>query len=75
MAGITLEQAQTQLDQYLEAERAVLANQEYEIGGRRLKRADLESIQVGIRAWDTRVKQLSDRANGRRRSYTVRMGG
>ncbi len=75
MAGITLEQAQAQLDKYLEAEAAVLANQEYEIAGRRLKRADLASIQIGIKAWDGRVKQLSDRATGRRRSYTVRMGG
>lgn len=71
MAGITLEKAQTQLDMYLEAEQAVLLNQEYEIAGRRLKRADLASIQMGIKSWDARVKQLSDVAGGRRRSRTI----
>lgn len=74
MAGITLEQAQAQLEKYLEAETAVLANQEYEIAGRRLKRADLQSIQIGIKTWDARVKQLSGPASLRRRNYTVRMG-
>jgi hypothetical protein len=71
MAGITLENAQAQLDLYLEAERAVLLNQEYEIAGRRLKRADLESIQIGIKSWDARVKQLAGVACGRRRNRTI----
>ncbi len=48
MAGLTLAQAQAQLDAYLAAETAVLGGQEYEIGGRRLRRADLRSIQQGI---------------------------
>ena len=45
MAGITLAQAQAQLDAYLAAETAVLGGQEYQINGRRLTRADLRSIQ------------------------------
>jgi predicted nucleic acid-binding protein len=48
MPGITLAQAQTQLDAYLAAETAVLAGQKYEIAGRVLQRADLAQIQAGI---------------------------
>lgn len=58
MSGITLDVAQARLTLYLEAEAAVLANQSYEIAGRRLTRADLEAIQAGIRTWDERCKAL-----------------
>lgn len=74
MAGITLDQAQTQLDAYLAAETAVLSGQAYELAGRSLRRADLESIQAGITLWDERVKNLSARASGIRRSRTVAPG-
>lgn len=59
MAGITLAAAQARLDAYLAAELAVLGGQEYEISGRRLKRADLREIRAGISVWDQRVKDLS----------------
>lgn len=75
MAGITLGQAQAQLENYLNAETAVLAGQSYEIAGRKLTRADLKSIQAGIDAWDERVKQLSVKAGGRGRARTVVVGG
>lgn len=74
MAGITLAQAQTQLDAYLAAETAVLSGQAYELAGRSLRRADLESIQSGITLWNQRVKDLSARASGTRRSRTVAPG-
>ncbi len=74
MAGITLEQAQTQLDAYLAAETAVLAGQEYEIAGRRLRRANLAEIQQGITLWSDRVAQLQSKANGGRRSISARPG-
>lgn len=74
MAGITLAQAETQLTAYLAAETAVLSGQSYELAGRRLTRADLESIQAGITTWDKRVKELSSRASGVRRSRTVAPG-
>jgi len=70
MAGLTLAQAQAQLDAYLAAETAVLGGQEYEIGGRRLRRADLRTIQQGITLWNQRVQELSARASGRGRSIT-----
>jgi hypothetical protein len=71
MAGITLELAQAQLETYLAAEVAVLANQSYEIAGRKLTRADLYAIQAGVRAWDDRVKSLASRSQGRRRNRTI----
>lgn len=71
MAGITLTQAQTQLDAYLAAETAVLSGQAYEIAGRRLTRADLAAIQTGITTWNRRVSDLARSAGGRSRSRTV----
>jgi len=61
MAGITLTLAQTQLDAYLAAETAILSGQEYVIGSRRLKRADLESVQAGITLWNQRAQDLTAR--------------
>lgn len=75
MVGITLEQAQAQLDAYLAAEKAVLVGQSYEIAGRRLTRANLADIQTGITTWSARVTDLSGKARGRRRSRTVVVGG
>ena len=74
MAGITLLQAQTQLDAYLAAETAVLTGQSYEIAGRKLTRADLDSIQKGIELWNSRLVTLNNQARGRSRSRTVVVG-
>lgn len=74
MPGITLLQAQTQLDAYLAAETAVLSGQSYEIAGRKLTRADLDSIQKGIESWNARVGTLGNKAQGRSRSRTVVVG-
>lgn len=71
MAGITLEQAQAQLDTWLAASTAVAANQEYEIdttnGRRRLKRADASEIRAQVKFWDERVRSLTPAAAGGRR--------
>jgi hypothetical protein len=58
MAGITLAQAEARLQEYLDAESAVLTKQEYQINGRRLTLANLEEIQKGIDQWDKRCKAL-----------------
>jgi phage FluMu protein gp41 len=71
MAGITLLQAQTQLDSYLAAETAVLSGQSYEIAGRKLSRADLASIQQGVQLWNSRVINLTNQSRGRSRARTV----
>lgn len=74
MAGITLTQAQTQLDAYLAAETAVLTGQSYEIAGRKLTRADLDSIQQGIKLWNNRLITLTNQASGRSRARTIVVG-
>lgn len=71
MAGITAQQAQTQLDAYLAAETAALAGQSYEIAGRRLTRANLREIREGIEYWSRRVGELTTRATGRSRARTI----
>jgi hypothetical protein len=75
MAGITLLQAQTQLNAYLAAETAVLGGQKYEIAGRMLMRADLGEIRKGIEVWNSRVIMLTNQGNGRSRARTVVAGG
>ena len=61
MAGITLAAAQAQLDAYLAAETAILSRQEYVINGRRLRFADLATVQAGITLWNQRVQDLTAR--------------
>ncbi len=72
MAGITLAFAQARLDEYLAAELAVLAKQEYKINNRSLKLPDLAEIRLGIEMWDRKVKALSSTNNGIGRSITPR---
>jgi hypothetical protein len=72
MAGITLEQATARLQVYLDAEAAILARQEYRIGDRSMKFADLAEVQAGVDIWNRRVQELTNRssAGGRGRSFT-----
>ena len=74
MAGITLAQAEVQLNAYLAAETAVLSGQKYEIAGRMLMRANLAEIQMGITLWNSRVVLLTNQKNGRSRARTVVVG-
>lgn len=71
MSGITLAQAQAQLEAYLAAETAALAKKSYTIAGRTLTFQDLPAIQSGIELWNRRVGELSARANGRGRTRTM----
>ena len=74
MAGITLLQAQTQLDAYMAAETAVLSGQSYEIAGRKLSRANLAEIRTGVDLWNSRVITLTNQSQGRSRARTVVAG-
>jgi hypothetical protein len=65
MAGITLEQAQQQLQAWLQASMKVASNQSYEIGGRKLTRADAADIQTQIKFWDDKAKALTRAAKGK----------
>lgn len=74
MAGITLAQAEAQLQKYLDAEDKILKGQRVEVDGKSLTRANLEQVQAGISAWDKRVKELAGAAAGRGRARTVQPG-
>jgi Family of unknown function (DUF6148) len=72
MAGITLEQAQAQLDAWLLASAAVANSQSYEIdtgsaGRRKLERADAAEIRQQIAFWQNKVDLLTAAAAGGRR--------
>jgi hypothetical protein len=75
MSGITLEQAQLMLDTYIAAEVAILANQSYEIAGRKLTRADLRWVIAGREEWNGHVRRLSRVQRGRSRARTIVPGG
>ena len=67
MAGITLAQAQEQLDKWLEASLSVAKNQSYTIAGRTLTRANLDQINNSIDKWQAKVDELSRVASGKSR--------
>jgi hypothetical protein len=76
MAGITLEQAQQQLDTWMAASMKVASGQAYEIEGRKMTRANLAEIQQSITFWDAKVKSLTPtRRRGARVRYVVPRGG
>lgn len=58
-----LERLKKRLNLYYEAEEAVLLNQEYVIGTKSLKRADLSTIRSTIKDIEKQVEQLE--AGGR----------
>jgi hypothetical protein len=64
MAGITLSDAETKLDLWMTAETAVASGQEYTIGSRNLRRADLKEIRGQIDYWNGWVQRLSNGGNG-----------
>ena len=71
MAGITLAQAQAQLDAWLAASLATTSGQSYTIAGRSLSRVNAGEINRNIDAWNARVITLSNKADGRSRARTV----
>lgn len=73
MAGINLEQAQAQLNAWLEADLKVAGGQSYEIAGRKLTRANAAEITNKIDYWNNKVQSLSQGAAGRSRARTMRV--
>lgn len=59
MAGITVGQAQAQLDLWVAANTAVAGGQRYIIKDRELYRTDAAEIRNQIDYWDAMVKRLS----------------
>lgn len=78
MAGISVDQAQAQLDLWIEANARVASAQSYEISTgngstRRLTRADAAEIRAQIDYWRAMVSELTPASAGglRRVSYIV----
>jgi len=57
-------QATDMLTLYIQAETAVLAGQEFTLGDRRLRRADLAEIRAGRREWQAKVNSETARQAG-----------
>lgn len=70
MPGITLAQAEAQLELWLGASTAVAKRQSYTIGDRSLTLADAGEIRDQVTYWDKKVKELSNNG-GRRLSHAV----
>jgi len=73
MAGITLANAEAQLQLWLTASEKVASGQEYRMGDRWLRRSDADHIQSMIEFWDSRAQKLS-RASGLRIRKAVPLG-
>ncbi len=64
MATWTKDEAKERLSMWLSAEGAVATGQEYRIGTRSLKRADLKEIRNQILFWKRQVDQLESGRKG-----------
>lgn len=70
MSAYDLETAKKHLNAWLEAELAVSTGQSYQIGSRRLDRANLYQIREQIKYWKNEVEkiELSQRRKGKIRT-------
>jgi coenzyme F420-reducing hydrogenase delta subunit len=69
MGNDRLTKAKERLNMYYEAEIAVLTGQEYRIGTRSMKRADLAEIRSAITELEKQVKELG--SGGKRKAYRI----
>ena len=74
---MTLDDWRARLAEYRAAETRILQSQEYQVGGastgRRTRRADLESVQAGIRECNAEIARLESAAQSRgRRTFRLR---
>jgi polyhydroxyalkanoate synthesis regulator phasin len=66
MTNTRLNLAKERLQAYYQAEMAVLTGQEYRIGTRTLRRADLTEIRKAINELERQVQQLENQEAGNR---------
>ena len=66
--------AESRLALYLEAEKAILSGQSYEIEGLKLTRANLSDVQAMIAKLQTELAALEARLNNRARFRIMRPG-
>lgn len=65
MASEALERARRRLELYYKAEEAILTGQEYTIGSKKLRRADLSDVQAMISKLEKDVKALESGGKNR----------
>lgn len=70
MQEARLERYRKRLSMYYEAEEAVLLNQEYSIGTRSLKRADLSTIRAAIRELEGQIALLEN-SGGKNKAFRL----
>ena len=63
-----LERYKKRLEMYYEAEEAVLLNQEYTIGTKSLKRADLSTIRAAIKDLEKQIESLES-SGGKNKAF------
>ena len=70
MQEARLERYRKRLSMYYEAAEAVLLNQEYSIGTRSLKRADLSTIRAAIRELEGQI-ELLENSGGKNKAFRL----
>ena len=65
--------AEKRLELYLNAEEAILSGQSYEMGDRKLTRANLKDVVSTINSLKKEIAALETRLNGRARVRIVRL--
>lgn len=65
-----LERYKKRLEMYYEAEEAVLLNQEYTIGAKSLKRADLSTIRAAIKELEGQIGTL-EASGGKNKAFRI----
>lgn len=65
MANEALERTRRRLELYYKAEEAILTGQEYTIGSKKLRRADLSDVQAMISKLEKDVKALNSGGKNR----------
>lgn len=64
------ERYKKRLEMYYEAEEAVLLNQEYTIGAKSLKRADLSTIRAAIKELEGQIETL-EASGGKNKAFRI----
>lgn len=57
-----LSEARTMREGWIKAEIALMTSQEYRMGTRMLRRADLSEIRKSVEYWDRQINQLTGRS-------------
>lgn len=74
MAAFTIQQLRDRLAAYVAAETKILTGQEYAIGDRKMKRADLAEVRAEIRKLASEIEQAEGAASAGATGRSRRMG-